>query len=555
MNLIENYKRKNHHTPRLVVADAYTIGSNGFESTQAKDKSVYYITVRKFLDSINKDLYTQEDTRYIFTGLARIIDYLLYEPITMEEILETDKFLELQKVTLNGLARFEYPRELWISIVKDYGGRIPIKIKALPEGSVFYPHEPIVEINNTVDGFGVLAAWFESTLLKIWASIEMTTQLEHWVLYYKNLIDSIYGDSITETEKDFKARGMLHNFGCRAGITPQESEWLGEQALYSISGTDTFGGAYQFWKNAGEEGGHSFSVSALAHRNVQGFDKELDCFESLFSYLKPNELGSLVADCNDFYAATKKLDGNGELVKGCLLELALRSKKENLNIVIVDRPDSGKAIDQLLFICNVAKEYGLFREIEINGKIYYGGTFLRFLEGDGMTWSQIKEINSILLENNFLPWEWGLYGMGGGMRNDLSRDHSSMKYALCAVGEKQRPVVKFSESAGKSTLPGPFKLLRSKEALESGITIVGINEEGDDVRVIYYDYTPFRNEYNIFGEIMFEDNRDYKKRMRNEIDLMPKRLRNDIPASDLIINKRLEILAENAPEKVETFLK
>jgi len=555
MNLMENYRRKNHRTPRLVIADAYTIGSNPFESEQAKDQSVYYITARKFLETIHPNLYTKEDSRYIFTGLARIIDYLLYEPITMEEILETDKFLELQKVTLNGLVKFEYPRELWVSIVENYGGRIPIKIKALPEGSVFYPHEPIIEIENTVKGFGVLAAWFESTLLKVWASIEMTTQLEHWVLYYKNLIDSIYGDSISKEQKDFFARGMLHNFGCRAGMTPQESEWLGEQALYSFSGTDTFSGAYQFWKNAGEEGGHSFSVSALAHRNIQSYDKEFDCFESLFAYLKSGELGSNVADCNDFFIAVKKIGSDNKLIKGCLLELALRSKELGLNIVIVVRPDSGDAAKQLLFVCDTAKEYGLFREIEINGKTWYGGTLLRFIEGDGMKWETMKQINDILLANNYLVWEWGLYGMGGGMRNDLSRDHSSMKYALCAVGSELRPVVKFSETAGKSTLPGPFKLLRSKEALESGITIVGINETGEDARVVYYDYTPFRNEYNVFGNIMFEDNRDYKKRMRKELDLLPKRLKNDIPASEYILNTRLELLAKYAPEKVESFLK
>jgi len=551
MNLMENYRRKNHKTPRLVIADAYTIGSNGFESEQAKDQSVYYITARKFLETINHSLYTKEDSRYIFTGLARIIDYLLYEPITMEEILETDKFLELQKVTLNGLVKFEYPRELWVSIVENYGGRIPIKIIGLPEGSVFYPHEPIIEIKNTVKGFGVLAAWFESTLLKVWASIEMTTQLEHWVLYYKNLIDSIYGDSISKEQMDFFARGMLHNFGCRAGMTPQESEWLGEQALYSFSGTDTFSGAYQFWKNAGEEGGHSFSVSALAHRNIQSYDKEFDCFESLFAYLKSGELGSNVADCNDFFIAVKKIGSDNKLIKGCLLELALRSKELGLNIVIVVRPDSGDAAKQLLFVCDTAKEYGLFREIEIGNKIWYGGTLLRFIEGDGMKWETMKEINDILLANNYLVWEWGLYGMGGGMRNDLSRDHSSMKYALCAVGSELRPVVKFSETAGKSTLPGPFKLLRSKEALESGITIVGLHEEGEDARVFYYDgLNP-----QFFGDIMFEDNRDYKKRMRKELDLLPKRLKNDIPASEYILNTRLELLSKYAPEKVETFLK
>ena len=126
-----------------------------------------------------------------------------------------------------------------------------------------------------------------------------------------------------------------------------------------------------------------------------------------------------------------------------------------------------------------------------------------------------------------------------------------MKYALCAVGKELRPVVKFSETAGKSTLPGSFKILRSKEALESGVTIVSINELGEDARVIYYDYTPFNNEKNVFGDIMFENNIDYKNRMREQIDIMPKKLVKDIPASDYLINQRLDLMAIYAPDKLK----
>jgi hypothetical protein len=35
---------------------------------------------------------------------------------------------------------------------------------------------------------------------------------------------------------------------------------------------------------------------------------------------------------------------------------------------------------------------------------------------------------------------------------------------------------------------------------------------------------------------------------------MPARLINDVPASEAVINTRLEILAKNAPEKVNGFL-
>jgi nicotinamide phosphoribosyltransferase len=533
------------------MGDAYTIGSNEFESPEAKQKSVYYICARRFLNNINPNLYSKDDTRYILSGFARIVDYLLFEPVTMDEIYEADRFLEFAKVTTNGLTRFNYPRELWVEIVEKYNGRIPIEIKALPDGSVFFPHEPIAEIRNVIDGFGVLAAWFESKLLQVWASIEMTTQIEHWILYYKGLLDEIYGNTLTDVEKEFKARLMLHNFGDRAGICPQESEWMGETVTLSVAGTDTFSGGYCAWKNSNEEPGVALSVAALAHRNVQSYDTEFDCFEALYNDLKNGEIGSFVSDLNDFYKANLGYWNNGAVHPRCLLGLALRSKDENNGKVVVSRPDSGNPVDQVLFICNLAKEHGLYREIEINGEIWYGGTYYKFIEGDGMKWEAMKEINSILIKNKFIPWEWGLYGVGGGLRNDIKRDNGSFKYALCAVGDELSPRVKFSETAGKSTLGGPFKVLRDKKALEDGRTIVLWDEDGDDARVVYYNGV---NGDYCFGNIMFENNNHIKDRIRQQLTTIPKKLKKDIPASEKVINIRLELLRKNAPSKLNGFL-
>jgi len=546
---INNYKRKNHEVPRLLMADAYTIGSNTFESEKAKEKSVYYITARRFLDKINSNLYNIEDTRYVLSGLSRIIDYLLYNPITMEEIDETDRFLAHAKVTTQGLVRFDYPRELWVEIVEKYNGRIPLEIKGLPDGSVFFPHEPIVEICNLIEGYGVLAAWFESKTLMLWASTEMTTQLEHWIMYYIELLDGVYGDTMTVEQKDFTARLMLHNFGDRAGICPQESEWLGETVTLTVSGTDTFSGGYCAWKNSREQAGVALSIAALAHRNVESYETEFDCFYALYEDLKPNQLGSFVADCNDFFKAVITKNKYEVINPKCLLGLALRSKDENNGKIVVVRPDSGVAVDQVLWLCKLAKEYGLYTEEVINGKHWYTATFLRFIEGDGMTWKEMREINIALMSEGFLPWGWGLFGVGGGLRNNIKRDNGSFKYALCAVGNENSSRVKFSETVGKSTLGGPFKLLRNDEALVNGKTIVLWDEDGEDARVVYYNGL---NE-NFFGDVMFEDNIDCKERIKKQLANIPKRLVNDIPASDKVIQIRLDLLAKHAPEKLTFF--
>ena len=81
-------KRKIHKTPRLLIADSYTISSEAFASDKAKERSVYYITFRRELNKINPDVYAKDDNRIIFTGISRILDYLFYEPVTHEEIDE-----------------------------------------------------------------------------------------------------------------------------------------------------------------------------------------------------------------------------------------------------------------------------------------------------------------------------------------------------------------------------------------------------------------------------------------------------------------------------------
>src|SRR5882762_3498804 len=137
MNTVQLPERKNHKTPRLLIADAYTIGSNKFESEKAKEKSVYYITFRRRPHDFNPELYDKDDQRYIFYGLQKILDYLFIEPITHEEIEETKYFLADKKITTNGLAKYDFPEEIWRKVVDEYNGRPPILIKALREGSVF----------------------------------------------------------------------------------------------------------------------------------------------------------------------------------------------------------------------------------------------------------------------------------------------------------------------------------------------------------------------------------------------------------------------------------
>ena len=536
--------RKIYKTPRLLLGDAYTIGSNKFESPEAKEKSVYYVTFRRELNKINPVIFSEGDNRIVFIGLQRILEELFYEPITHAEIDETKRFLAHAKVTTNGFREYEFPEEIWRRVVNEFNGRPPIQIRAVKEGSVLYPNEPAIEITSAIDGMGVLGAWFESKILQVWSKSERVTQDEHFLNRIKERILRVDPD-MSEADLNFYASIMITDFGDRAGMTSNESEELGMVHLYTFPGTDTFSGAYQAWKNSGEVEGIFSSVNALAHRNVQSFEKEFDCYKAIYDSCGDGEIISMVDDCYDAKFA----------VRNYLLPLAIKSKEEGTNKVIVARPDSSKpgytTKDQILEICEIGVESGLYTEMTTKTGNWKCGTLLHFLDGDGKNFEDILDEMDFLIDNGYAFWTWGLFGQGGGLRNDLKRDNLSAKYALSSVGHEDKPVVKFSESLGKGTLPGPFKLLRTKEALDNKQTIVFNIEDGVDMMINYFNGEDI---YKPFGEGQDDDFIVIKNRIKDQMKKMPLTLKtssnHNYPASDLILEKKQELLIKYAPTKV-----
>jgi nicotinamide phosphoribosyltransferase len=532
MQTVKLPARKVHKTPRLLLADAYTIGSNPFESADAKDKSTYYITFRRKLSAVNPDLYEKGNDKIIFAGLQRILDKLFYEPITHAEIDTTKEFLKNAKVSTTGFRKFYFPEEIWRRVVDEFNGRPPIEVIAMPEGSVVYPNEPVVQITSQVKGMGILGAWFESKLLHVWAASERITQNQHWFAYLLETFKKI-NPELSDVEAAFFASIMLHDFGDRAGITLEESEEMGLSHLYTFGGTDTFSGAYQAYMNTnGDTTGLFSSVNALAHRNVQSYEFEGDCYKAIYEASENGELVSMVADCYDYKYATENY----------LLPLAKRSVTENNGKIVVARPDSGDALEQVLWTVNLAVANGLYTTKVIAGKEWKFATTLHFIEGDGLTFTAMKKIINALIENGFMPYSWGLFGVGGGLRNALKRDNLSAKYALAAVGENDKPVVKYG-MVGKTTLPGPFKVLRSQEALVNKTTIVNANEEGENAMIEFFNGARI---FEPFGVGQDDDFLTIKSRIQKEFASMPNSLETvenkNYPASKLVLDTRTALL-------------
>jgi len=526
-----------HKTPRLLMADAYTFGSNEFESQECRDESIYYMTFRKELHTIKNGPYVKGDNRMLFAGAIRTTEEIFREPVTHEEIDLTKEYVKTFKVTTMGLKPYTFPEQLWRDIVDKNEGRIPVLVEGFPEGSVVYPGEPVMQFSSQWPGFGIMGAYFEEEYLHCWAPSERLTQSEHWLERVKAKVRRV-NPYLTEEEVHMAASSMLTDFGARAAIHATETEILGMYSLITFPGTDSLQGGFQAWMNSNKTPGLSLSVKALAHRNIQGFDKEYDAHRAIYDAAEKGDINSNVADCYDFF----------DSVRNNLLPLAIESRDTGKNIVVTGRPDSGNALRQVLWLCNLAVENGLYYEKEIDGKKWKCGTWLRFIEGDGMTFEAMDEIMEALIDAGFMFWEWGLFGQGGGQRNNLKRDNFSAKFALCSRGFSKIPVVKLSETIGKTTFPGPFKVLRTPEALAAKKTIVHISEPGESAMGVYHDGT---NLAKPFGPMQYLNFNDIKALVRTKFHTMPLNLDTPHggPASDLILQTRLELIKKYAPHK------
>lgn len=489
-----------------VEADAYTIPSSLFESPDAINFSAYFTAVRKSAHAIDPLVYQKGDERMIFYGMTDIIHDVLSKPVTRQDIILAREFFKGRLQTMKGYRDMEFPEDQWMRIIDDFGGRLPIQIEALPEGSVMYRNEFPIKVTPLVAGFGCIAAHLEAAILNVFAASERATYARH--LYQKRLdmivrVESNNGQH--EVDMDFckfLAGISVHDFGMRSHSSPEEAVRLGMAHLLSFTGTDTFSAAYRAFLQ-GADPSIGTTVFAHAHRTVGGYNPHYLAYEAMYNIAKPNDILSMVADLYDYKNDVEKY----------ILPLALRSVREGTNIVCVARPDSGDIKEQTLWTARLAVANGLYTTNPKNGLKYM--TTLRVIAGGEVNSQVIDDIDNALLAEGFAPHGVLVYGIGGALRNMVSRDHFSWKYYLAEVGtgQNRRDVVKISNTPGKRTLP-PSKISRDPGDMASGITIVSEDTDVDNPYVVYYNgLTGYMKPHENFMTI--------RDRVLNEFDIMP----------------------------------
>lgn len=448
MNSLEMFMRGRMHVPFPLMGDAYTCCGDVLSSEAARNASSYGLVLRYSPKDAFPDI--AKDSRIVFYGLSDYIRNHLTRKITRDDVNESAAFMQRAKIGGGGLA---FNRKIWDDVVDRFGGYLPVRISALPEGSTFFPNEPVIEVTSLYSGYGELAAHLEAVMLGMVSCVSTRVTIDrHWL---ERIVEWLKQPAHAKDSYAI-AQWFIHEFGMRASSCSEESELFGRASLLVFKGTDTFNAAFQAWR-MGCHDSTGRSILALAHRIVQGYDKEIDCYKNL---LAVDNIGSYVADCYNF--------------KRAVAEMLVPLAKSHADKWIVARPDSGNMSENTEWVIQQVQQQ---KAVNVS-----------LIHGDSVNPIKMYEQIELCYKLGMDPSRFLVFGIGGWRRNQSTRDALSASYKLQAIRKDGYsnwcPVVKLSESITKLSVPGPNVLTRNS----SGKTVFNSRDAYClDAREVYYD--------------------------------------------------------------------
>eukprot|EP00659_Diplonema_papillatum_P004499 gene4499-6969_t len=317
-----------------------------------------------------------------------------------------------------------FNRAGWEHILKEHGGKLPIVIKAVPEGTVVDVSNVLMTIENTDPKCYWLTNYIETLLVQVWYPMTVAT---HSRACKKAILDNLRATGDPEGIQ-FK----LHDFGFR-GVSSVETAAVGGCAhLVNFMGTDTVVGilcAQRFYKAGPTFPG--FSIPASEHSTITawGRDNEKEAMRNMLEQY-PEGLVACVSDSYDIYEAVSKIYGED-----------LKEKIMNRKGSLVIRPDSGDPVEVTLEVFKRLGEKFGFTTNSKNYKVL--DPHVRVLWGDGINYESIIDI---LAQLQAAGWSGDniAFGSGGGLLQKLHRDTQkcAFKCSFAVVDNKKVDVYK-----------------------------------------------------------------------------------------------------------------
>eukprot|EP01059_Diplonema_ambulator_P031852 TRINITY_DN598_c0_g7_i1.p1 TRINITY_DN598_c0_g7~~TRINITY_DN598_c0_g7_i1.p1 ORF type:complete len:485 (+),score=181.65 TRINITY_DN598_c0_g7_i1:47-1456(+) len=339
----------------------------------------------------------------VFYGLQYLMKkYLTGVRVTKEHIDEAE---ELSKAHFPPGTGFN--REGWEYIIEKHGGRLPLVIKAIPEGTVVPVKNVLMTIENTDPKCFWLTNYIETLLVQVWYPMTVAT--------HSRACKKVILDKLRETGDPAEVAFKLHDFGFR-GVSSVETAGLGGSAhLVNFMGTDTVAGiqiARRFYKAefdtaTGKCPGYSIPASEHSTITAWGREREVDAMENMLDKY-PKGLVACVSDSYNVFDAVSEMWGG-----------KLKDKIMSRDGTLVIRPDSGDPCDTSLEIMErLEAKFGAVK----NDKGYKVlDPHVRIIWGDGIDYESLQTILDTLKAKGWSASNIA-FGSGGGLLQKLHRD-------------------------------------------------------------------------------------------------------------------------------------
>ncbi|MBB3056684.1 nicotinate phosphoribosyltransferase [Mucilaginibacter gotjawali] len=374
----------------------------------------------------------------VFFGLQYFLkEYLQGPAFTQQDLDEAEGFL-LQVFGRDDVfdkSKFQY-------ILDKYDGYLPVKIRAVAEGTAVPVSNVLMTIENTDPECFWLTNFLETLLMQVWYPCTVAT-LSNQI---RKVVTEYYKETATEGAEagiDF----VLNDFGFR-GVSSVESAKIGGAAhLLNFSGSDNLAGSGMAIKYYNAQKVYGLSIPATEHSicTLLGEEGELEVFKHVLKTF-PTGVIACVSDSYDIFRACEEYWG--EDLKDEIL-------KRDGTLVI--RPDSGDPIMTLIKIFEILfSKFGF----TLNKKGYKVlPKQVRVIQGDGVNYEEIKKIYAALKANR-ISAENLVLGMGGALLQKVDRDTQkfALKCSSAVINGKEVKVEKSpTEMDGQGNITQSFK--------------------------------------------------------------------------------------------------
>jgi nicotinamide phosphoribosyltransferase len=339
-------------------------------------------------------------------------------------------------------------------------GYLPLRIKALPEGTLCPLRVPFLTIRNTDTRFGWLTNMLETNMSSA-SWLPLTSATTAWE--YRKCFERYA--KLTGADRSF-IPWQGHDFSMR-GMAPDAAIISGMAHLLSFTGTDTIPAidALEYYYGADSDkelvGG---SVPATEHSVmcVGGQDDEIETFRRLITETYPTGIVSVVSDTWDFWKVlTDYLPQLREVVKAREGKLVIRPDSGDPVKIICGDPEAH--VDSPAFYGAIRVLYSVFGGTRNLAGFIELAPHIGLIYGDSITRERQEEILGRLAANGFASSNV-VFGIGSYTYQYVTRDTygQAIKATYAEVAGEVRVIFKQpkTDSGMKNSAKGLLRVGR-----------------------------------------------------------------------------------------------